>query len=268
MTSLSDEEVAFFKTWGYLILRRVLDPALLARARARLWDAAPPSMRRDDPGSWVGPIAAAEEDDSRENHRKGYRWQYRAIGDEPWMIDLLPRNASVHAAAEQLLGVGQLQEPTGVRGIYCTLPSGGVDLGAPHCHVDAHPFHLGAVAYIDDVEPGGGGFRVWPGSHRVFFRDFTTGYCKEPTADYEPDRERLSQDPGVDCHGRAGDVVFWHHRLGHMAAHNHTRRIRQAVLYDYRRRDLEQVQELPPPADMWAHWSDAVRRAPDSTPAP
>ena len=76
MTSrrLSDEQIARFKTDGVLIVRRVLDPGLLARARARLWDAAPPSLRRDDPSSWVGPIRPEEEDEARGNYRKGFRW--------------------------------------------------------------------------------------------------------------------------------------------------------------------------------------------------
>ena len=29
-----------------------------------------------------------------------------------------------------------------------------------------------------------------------------------------------------------GTVIFWHHRTAHMAGQNHSRRIRQAVLYD------------------------------------
>ncbi len=31
---LSDHQLSFFKTHGYLILRQILDPALLAKARA------------------------------------------------------------------------------------------------------------------------------------------------------------------------------------------------------------------------------------------
>ncbi|MDE0025176.1 MAG: phytanoyl-CoA dioxygenase family protein, partial [Spirochaetaceae bacterium] len=59
--------------------------------------------------------------------------------------------------------------------------------------------------------------------------------------------ERVNRGtPPVECHGKAGDVVFWHHRLGHMAGHNYSSRIRQAVLYDYCKRDLEQVQDQPP----------------------
>jgi ectoine hydroxylase-related dioxygenase (phytanoyl-CoA dioxygenase family) len=158
-------------------------------------------------------------------------------------------------------------EPDGVRGIYCTLPYRDHEGGPDRCHVDAHPFHLGVVGYIDDVAPSGGGFRVWPGSHRTFYPDFESAYRMEPTASYEVHRARLDGMPSIDCFGHAGDVVFWHHRLGHMAAHNHTRHIRQAVLYDFRKKDLAQQQEAPPAGDMWQDWSPAVQKAAvDGTP--
>ncbi len=259
---LSRQDLAFFKTNGYLILRQILDPALLARARARLWDAAPPAMRRDDPSSWVGPISTEAQDDSRENYRKGFRWQYRGIGTAPWMVEMLPRNPTLWAVAEQLLGSGRLIEPDGVRGIYCTLPYGDHPTSPDHCHVDAHPFHFGAVAYIDDVDPGGGGFRVWPGSHRRFYYDFQTAYQREPNDRYAPDKAEIGASDSVDCHGRAGDVVLWHHRIGHMASHNTSRRIRQAVLYDFRKDDWETTQHEPPAQDMWKDWSQELRQIP------
>ncbi len=258
---LHEEQIIHFKSYGFLIVRHVLNPGLLARARARLWDAAAPSMRRDDPASWVGPIRPEEEDESKGNYRKGFRWQYRTIGSEDWMVQLLPRDPTIWAMTQQLLGEGEVLEPEGVRGIYCTLPSGDHDRGANGCHVDAHPFHLGVVAYADDVDPGGGGFRVWAGSHRTFYADFDSAYCMEPKQQYEVDRKRLSQGHSIDCYGQSGDVVLWHHRLGHMAAHNHTRRIRQAVLYDFRKKDLVDKQNEPPADDMWKDWSPAVRQA-------
>ncbi len=258
---LTPSQLTFFKTWGYLIVRNCLQPDLLARARARLWDAAPSYMRRDDPDSWVGPIRPEAENDERANYRKGFRWQYREIGTQQWMIDMLPADPRVWAMAECLLGRGQVKESTGVRGIYCTLPYGVHKGNRDHCHVDAHPFHLGVVGYIDDVDPAGGGFRVWPGSHRTFYRDFESAYCMEPTANYEIDRERIGALPSVDCHGRAGDVVFWHHRLGHMASHNYSRRIRQAVLYDFSKKDLETTQSEAPADDMWTHWSPTLQQA-------
>ena len=47
-----------------------------------------------------------------------------------------------------------------------------------------------------------------------------------------------------------------------MAAPNTTRRIRQAVLYDFRKDDWETTQSEPPAQDMWKGWSDELRAAP------
>jgi hypothetical protein len=66
----------------------------------------------------------------------------------------------------------------------------------------------------------------------------------------------------VDCHGRAGDVVFYHSRLGHHAGQNYSVNIRQAVLTR-----LSQTEEslpdhaLLPSADIWSGWSERVRAA-------
>ena len=150
---LSEDEIRFFKANGYLIKRGVLDPGLMARARDRLWEGAPASMKRADPDSWVGPIQAKEESEDPLNRRKGFRWQFREPGSESFMIRLLATDPNVWEFAEDLLGKGQLQKPKGIRGIYCTLPSGDPDPGTlvGGCHVDAHPFHLGVVGYSEKV---------------------------------------------------------------------------------------------------------------------
>ena len=263
MTPLTPEEIRFFTDEGYLIKRGVLDPHLMARARDCLWQAPPPSLKRHDPSTWVGPIPELEEDEDGGNYRKNFRWQYRKPGDQPWMVELLPKNAQLWAWAEQMLGPDTLVEPPRIRGIYCTLPYGDQPRKSTGCHCDGHPFNLGVVGYIDDVPPDGGGFAVWPGSHRSFYYDFKNQYRRDPTDQYEIDRERFSEKPPVDAHGRAGDILFWHHRLGHMANHNYSGQIRQAVLYDYIKRDVAEKagaeNEGPPRANMWADWSDQVQ---------
>ena len=45
----------------------------------------------------------------------------------------------------------------------------------------------------------------------------------------------------------------------HCAGHNYQRNIRQAVLYDYLKTDIEQAQQEPPQEDMWRDWSDELR---------
>lgn len=256
---LSTEDLRFFKINGYLIKRRVMDPVLMARARQRLWDDPPPSLRPDEPRSWVGPLPESDQSENFENHRNDYRWHYRSIGSEPWMVSMLATCPAIFAIAEQLLGAGELQTPERIRGIYCTLPFGDRPRPPVACHCDDHAFHLGVVGYIDEVPPDGGGLCVWPGSHRRFYHTFQTGYQNSTAEGSEQVHSEVNREAPVDCHGKPGDILFWHHRLGHMAGHNYSDTIRKAVLCDYKKCDLEAVQDMPPCADMWQHWSAELR---------
>lgn len=258
---LSTEDIRFFKENGYLIKRGVLDPDLCARARDRLWQGAPPRLRRDDPDTWIGPFRPEEENEDGSNYRKGFRWNFREPGTEDFMIRLLATDPKVWGMAEQFLGAGQVQAPTGIRGIYCTMPYGDEPLKPKQCHTDGHPFHVGVVGLIDEVPPNGGAFTVWPGSHLPFYYGADKRYNRSYTPQYEIDREFFNNQPSVECHGQAGDIVFWHHRLGHMASSNGSRQIRQAVLYDFRKIDLEEKQDEAPGDDIWIDWSDEVRAA-------
>ena len=173
-------------------------------------------------------------------------------------------------------GRGDLSmDATGVRGIYCTLPYGDRAPEPDGIHVDAHPFHIGMVALLEDVAPEGGAFKLWPGSHRRLYPTFHlqydtprilaydhlpsySGYLRSP--EYEPELKRVRTDTApVDCWGAKGDVVLWHHRLAHAAGPNHRDRIRIATLADYSRMDLDATRRDPPQPDMWRDWSEAVR---------
>ncbi len=250
MMVLNDDEIKIFARDGYLIKRNVLDPDLMARARECMWTNLPPPLERTRAESWIGPFAEVVDDP--ESHRHQYMWKYRKPGGEDWMIRLLATDPSVMGMAEQLLGRGMLVKPDKIRGIYCVLPDGDIPPRPMGCHVDGHPFHLGVVGYIDDVGPNSGGFTVWPGSHRIFFYDFPKRYIFEKTASYLAHREQVGQMAPTDCYGKAGDIVFWHHRIGHSVGHNRSAQIRQAVLYDYKRIDLDE--DAPTQKNIWADW--------------
>ena len=262
--ALTTDELRFFKREGYLIKRGVLDPDLMEQARSRLWDGAPPGRIRTAPETWVGPFGKEEENDDGSNHRRGFRWNFREPGGEDWMVRLLATEPKIWGIAEQMLGRGQLVQPERIRGIYCTLPYGDHSPPPLGCHTDGHPFHLGVVGYIDDVPPNGGSFMVWPRSHRAFYPTFISQYLRDQREDeYEKIREKFNRRIPVDTHGKAGDIVFWHQRLGHMASPNTSSQLRQAVLYDYLKTDIEQSQQEPPQEDMWHDWSDELRTIED-----
>ena len=301
LTALSPEALSFFKRFGYLILRGAVDRQLCARAVDLMWETAPASIQRDDPATWK-PIAADEASDDTLLVKQGTRWQMRTAGTQADLI-ALAYGPQLVSWAEQLLGEGTLRAPRvggtpmgswgaawpggpvdpqmgeGVRGIYATLPSAPGGGGEDHMHTDGHPFHLGLVCLLADNPPDGGAFKVWPGSHARFYPLFQTQY-DQPRIPYYPhlpsykgiayppaylaEVARVEADtPPVDCHGQAGDVVLWHHRLGHMAGLNTASppTIRQALLYDFCKSDLDSTRSDPPQADMWRDWSAELRAA-------
>lgn len=358
---LTEAELVTFREEGFVIKHGALDPQLMAQARDLLWESAPPSLRRDDPSTWVGPIKKEDEGivlmrdgvatripagmihGTATVNQSGFSWRCRTAGAEQCILDMTAR--ALWDVAEQLLGVGQVVEPTGEslgemlahtgedasdvdtlakiaaesdvgfrqlcaryahsvivaseprvkggasisnshaplpegmdhqdisnlfvagtrsRGIYGILPQpAGSERRKPGpegCHSDAHPFHLGVMAYIDDVPPNGGGLRLWPGSHRKVFHTFDRQHTSfRGEAFSEAMREVAAEIPAVDTYGPAGTVVFWHHRLGHNPGINYVgHNIRQAVLFDFIK---ENVDDGPPPADMWKDWSAELRNA-------
>ena len=251
MVRLNRDDISFFEENGYLIKRGVLDPESMARAVKQMWNNLPPPLVKDKPETWVGPFATTV--DEPDSHRHNFVWRFRAPGREAWMIHMLATNPTVWNMVEQLLGTDTLEMPERIRGIYCVLTEGDAPERPLTCHVDAHPFHLGIVGYIDDVGPEGGGFTVWPGSHKTFYYDYSSQYANEKKASYDINREAIDKKGGfVDCHGKAGDIVFWHHRIGHSVGRNRSNRIRQAVLYDFKKKDINL--DEPPCDDMWRDW--------------
>ncbi len=170
----------------------------------------------------------------------------------------------------------------GIRGIYCTRPYADEDRVSvrDRGHTDGHPFHLGLVGLLADVPPNGGAFKVWPGSHRRLYPTFQMQYDQPriPYYDHLPSHKGIVHTPAylaelervmadtepVDCWGERGDVVFWHHRLAHMAGHNTSGVMRQAVLCDFSRTDLDTCRMDPPQANMWRDWSPELQAAESS----
>ncbi|XOV82603.1 MAG: phytanoyl-CoA dioxygenase family protein [bacterium] len=299
---LSHEQISFFKRYGYLLVRGVMDKALCAQVRDAMWDALPADshLRRHEPTTHVGPFAAQDETPDSVHTRQGYRWLNRALGVSAEVIDLIYSKA-ICSMAEQLLGPGLRQPvvggtpmgsqgpawpggPTdpamgtqGARGVYCTLPYGDKPREPDACHTDGHPFQLGVVGLLDDIPAGGGAFKVWPGSHARLYPTFTLRYDQPriPYYDHLPSFKGIVHTPEylegiadldantqpVECYGQAGDIVLWHHRTAHMAGHNYSDVIRQAVLADFWTDKLDQLRSSPPDGDMWRDWSGAVQNS-------
>ena len=119
------------------------------------------------------------------------------------------------------------------RGCYCVMPQP-LDVprmrSAMSAHVDGWAgdrWRVSCHTYLENVSPGGGEFAVWPGSHRrLWHRHRGVSYARtlaatlgEPfdadeSEDYRQELAAIKVDTApVACHMRAGDVVFWHHRM-------------------------------------------------------
>ena len=285
MSRLTTEEIKIFKRQGYLIKRGILDPKLMARARERKWAGAPPRMKKDDPTTWIGPWRPEEETtdgpgDAGGNYRKGFGWKYREPASEKWLVDMIAKSPVIFGWAEQLLGKGEVvipdkrDGPSGVRGIYCVLPSGHLPKKPTICHCDVGPDHLhstanktlfapglGVVGLIEDIPPHGGAFTVWPETHRNIYQLFLSTEGLERNEAYKKRIIEFNDDLHVEGFGKAGDVLLWHRLLAHTAGQNRSEKLqlREAVLADYDKIDPLDSPDLVSYQDMWCQWSEEVR---------
>ncbi len=251
---LNEDELRFFKRNGFVVKRQVIDPERLAKAHEVFWERVPSQLKRDDPTSWLGPFREEFFIDDGTDRLQDYTWKFRSIGQDEWMMNLIPRNANLIGMAEQLLGKGNLEPPGQARGIYTTLPRDDEGELIDYLHVDEHVFHLGTVTYLNKVGTGSGGFRVWPASHLWFAETFRSQYGESEVNPYTELKDFLETQPSLECTGDAGDVVFWHHRLAHMAGHNTSRNLRMAILYDFKIRGFDYAREEPPQPSIWRDW--------------
>lgn len=254
-TVLTPEDVLSFRRDGYLVKRNILDRDGCRRAVNRMWSCLPASFDRERWWTWRGKLTDCD-GTMRIRERRG-RFKIRdEVWFEPEWLELLPLNPFVRAATEQLLGAGTVATPKRVRGIYAVFPVRTLLKRRRHNgHIDRPLFNLGMIAYLDDVEPGGGGFHVWPGSHRILYHDFLHEFGEESRPSLAQHKAELRRNWPVEITGRAGDVIFYHYRILHGPGRNRGSRVRVAMLSDIRRKDYESMTLQPTDQDMWKSWN-------------
>lgn len=243
MPYLTDPEKAFFKENGYLIRTDLLTAEQVDAARDALWEGI--EADRDDPDTWVnaGPRSPCP----------GSHPAIRATVMETPVFDI----------AEELVGKDKLNP--GGPGPALVYPSGDDQWTKPtQGHLDGYYtptngvaegtvglFHVGTTIYVEDIEPHGGCFTIWPGTHRQ-------------AADYFRDHSLLSIQGGsskdvfdlpepVEVSGAAGTVCFWHGQLIHSGTKNCARNIRMALIARLSRKDLNDIR-FESPDDMWQYY--------------
>lgn len=100
-----------------------------------------------------------------------------------------------------------------------------------HYHKTFPPvFRIGALIYLNDIEPHGGGTYVWPGSHhkleRVARNNPARYEYRHPLNAALPD---LNLGDPIGMSLRRGDVLFLHHLCIHAGSKNTSNRPRFAI---------------------------------------
>jgi hypothetical protein len=164
---LTARDIELFKENGYLVKRNLLSQTELQVCLDKFWAAAPESIRRDAPESWVDP---ARHDDwateippgyeRGEHNRGGTRWTAHALGHDEAFLAATARHPDALRVVEALIG-GPVKLPGRNRGIYAIFPTSQDGNLGPH--VDSHTFECQMVTYLAQVGDNSGGFTVWPG---------------------------------------------------------------------------------------------------------
>ena len=256
---LSRDQLESFIVNGHCTVDTNLDPAWANWAIDLTWSQIDSHFDREDPSTWTGEII----DDCRSatiSKRRG-RLKFKTnVFKHPELMRMMYGEGPVMGAVRDLIGercVGR----HATRGLYPIFPSPASSetiMGG----MDAHPFQVNAILYLDDVAADGGAFSVWEGSHYIMARAF------EGRASYKllDNAEQLRLESEARCRrvtlpGPRGTLVLWHHRLLHTPTTNRSQKIRYAILADYHRDDWLDRTHLPHSEDFWEDWplSDIAR---------
>jgi hypothetical protein len=249
---LSEEQTQQFIRDGYVVVRGLLPPEIVAATREALLGAL--GIDGDDPTTWEG----------------------KSLSADLSVIALTApcRTPEVEAVAEQLVGPsflpGLCHSPyLEARGVAPAVITGYIPvLNFPSpgprqfqqpagYHIDGmhlttlwpEKFSLVVFAYLTDVTEYGGATTVLPGSHRQVFAHWVQ--AGHPGSTHPPDLEYAAPVPLT---GQAGDVLFLHYLTVHSGSANHAEQIRVGL----------NTAVMPDPVRPFRHKSGAP--GPDWTP--
>ena len=250
---LSPDQVAYFKAHGYLIIENLIDAATLDDWRAQIWTGL--GARCDDPQTWP------------DNQKALAGFRFSPTASEPH------HHRAFLAIVRQLGGghFGRGPDDHGGGGApIIRWPKHDVPWAMPATgHIDGYPppdgwapFMLGFTTYLYDVEPGGGAFIYWPGSHlstHAYFHkhpEQVDGSYRNVPGGGEHLFTDIAPRPPREFTARAGTVLLWHAYLGHTGSPNVTSFPRFAVIVRYAHNRVEDPAfRYDVPDDLWTHWA-------------
>ncbi|MBK35166.1 MAG: hypothetical protein CME26_06500 [Gemmatimonadetes bacterium] len=259
---LSPEEVDHFKTNGFIVKKGLIDPFELERVADSVWSAAAQlrfPLDRNDPATYTLPKDHGLFPETEPKHTYhdgagipnyfggktgGWTWRHYAPCTEDWFLERTARHANVQAVVRQLIGEN-VRPSERCRGLYVVFPQSSDLDGGLSMHTDGIASQLNCMIYAAACPPGGGGFTLWPGSHRSCYYHMETEYNMEPKEGYaELLAEIKATVEPVEIAAEAGDCCFWHPRSAHSAGVNTTSQLRIVVPCDFQQDNP--TEPLPP----------------------
>ena len=245
---LTEDERRDFVRNGYVAKRGILDDDACRRCLALSWRELEKKSIRQDPSSWkANPYLRP---------RKGVVKLRDEVNRDPELLQLVGANQALNRVATALMGEQTL--PADVRGIYTTFPIPRLRARPYDAHVEQHPVQIFVMLYLDDVTSRNAPMCVWPGTHTMVWRDFSSKFDYLPKPSFHPRFDRLNAFEPVELIGKRGDAFFCHHRVMHGGSNNLRERVRFGILVDFLRSDFEAMRAAEPGEEMWDYWSDAV----------
>lgn len=263
MSLFTDRQLTTLKRNGFVVLSDVVDDDTIEAARDAFWDGFPTD--RDD-----------YEGLTTEPERFENAWEYIENPDPFREI-----NDQLFPYAEALAGEGTLERPDGRIQVTPRFPTGEqtegderpplhratghIDGYGPHFdeHYEVGYYTVMAAVYLDRVDPRGGGFTVWPGSHWYAGDYYAEHHLESLVNDatlpaYEDGEwnrgEALAhQTDPLEIHGDAGTVVFWHQNLLHCGGINTSPYTRLSAIQRFVRPDAEEIKR-DAYANPWKYW--------------
>ena len=241
--TLTRADIACFKEHGFVVKRGLIDdPSVFAQVADHLWNNVPRGvLRRDDAKTWLAAWNGngqgeeqrfwRDEDVPRVGRCMHGNWKMRSpgangIGTEPFLVQGIANHPHMLAIASAFLG-GAVKPARRVRGIYAVFPKPPSAPGRLGPHADYMAAQISAMALASDIRARGGGFTLWPGSHRLLHPHWDTVHggrmSPERGEGFRLARDAVLRDiTPLEFTGQAGDVVFWHPRTLHSAGVNDT----------------------------------------------
>ena len=256
------EEIEFFVENGFLVKKNLIqDVDLINNALTIAWnnvikhaplsDTPQDSLSRDDPESWFDPCWEQMPPPAKSGFYEGRQRfvfdrstvKLHDIGHLQVFLDLLPNNANVQHVAKQLLGPN-LRAVKRTRGVYALFPRReAATLSEVHLsgnmlgpHSDRVCQQLNLCTYLSEVPPRGGGFTVYPGSHKIMSHAHAKQSNWSPLPNFSDYIKQVVREiRPVELIGEPGDVIFWHGRTVHSSGIHIGSNIRWALFGDLMR---------------------------------